>query len=291
MELIQSDNKNCSLARYDFPVEQPKGKIILFHGLGSCIESMAFYVKHFNRLGFSVYGVDLLGHGASDGVRGHVGRRRQLYKDIAALIVSVKAQKGDVPIILFGCSIGGNIVFSYRHFCNDANVFLSVAFNPMLELLYSVDRIVLYFLPVINLLSPAMTLSHGLNVTQLYGEKDSGFRSPQNHSRISMGTFHDVLHAAEIMLTSKAKPVTPGLILASAGDVICNYKSAKKLAAESNKYVDFIELDENISHAVTDDKTVGQLISLVTDYIEPRLDTYTPVDRAADDLPVHDADV
>ena len=261
MEQFASVSNRWQLARYDFPAESPKGKIVLLHGLGSCIDSMSVYCKYFNRMGYSVYGFDLLGHGASDGKRGHVGRRKYLYRDLTAFIASVKAcEDTSLPIFLYGSSLGGNIALSYRQFCKDDNVDAVIVCNPWLELLYTLDAVILKILPFLNFFLPRSTLKHGLNASQFYGTHVRTYRNGLNHSRISIRTFHETMRAAEKLFESKGKVMLPGLVMVSAGDAICNIKAAKRLANDSKSALSYVEFPDIVAHEIIEENRVQQVV-------------------------------
>jgi|GEM_PF-4334357 len=268
MEQFASVSNRWQLARYDFPAESPKGKIVLLHGLGSCIDSMAVYRKYFNQMGYSVYGFDLLGHGASDGKRGHIGRRKYLYRDLTAFITWVKEQAdASLPLFLYGSSLGGNIALSYRQFCKDENVDAVIACNPWLDLLYTVDAVILKVLPFLNFFAPRSTLKHGLNASQFYGTHVRTYRNGLNHSRISIRTFYETMQSAEKLFGSKEKATKRGLIMVSAGDAICNIKAAKRLANDSKSTLGYVEFQDIVAHEIIEEHRVLQVVTEADAYL------------------------
>ena len=56
----------------------------------------------------------LRGHGRSQGVRGACAPRKEVLKDIDALIEYAQAFYPGVPIVMYGHSMGGNITLDYR---------------------------------------------------------------------------------------------------------------------------------------------------------------------------------
>jgi alpha-beta hydrolase superfamily lysophospholipase len=95
------------VAGFLWDAENPRGNILLQHGLGEYAER---YVWQYNQLipklvakGFNVYAIDLPGHGDSEGLRGQVDLNEALMHHLAART----AIDSTLPLILFGHSLGG----------------------------------------------------------------------------------------------------------------------------------------------------------------------------------------
>jgi acylglycerol lipase len=95
------------------PEKSTKAVIALVHGLGEHsgrYQNMAdFYTKN----GFAVISFDLFGHGKSGGQRGHLPASETYLKGIDDLLAYAKSQYPNLPIILRGHSLGGEIVLWY----------------------------------------------------------------------------------------------------------------------------------------------------------------------------------
>lgn len=95
------------VAGFVWDAESPRANILLQHGLGEYSER---YVWQYNQLipklvarGFSVYAIDLPGHGDSEGLRGQVDLNEALMHHLAART----AIDSSLPLVLFGHSLGG----------------------------------------------------------------------------------------------------------------------------------------------------------------------------------------
>lgn len=93
--------------------EIPKGVICMVHGLGEHINRYKHVASFFNANGFAFYGNDHYGHGQSDGAKGHTPNYESLLEEVDNLIQIAKNENPDVPIYLYGHSMGGNIVLNY----------------------------------------------------------------------------------------------------------------------------------------------------------------------------------
>lgn len=88
------------------PHDQPRKKsaILLFHGITAYAGPYEQLLKPLVRRGFTVYGLDLRGHGLSDGARGDYPSRERLIKDLCEAVAFVKERHQKV--ILLGHSLG-----------------------------------------------------------------------------------------------------------------------------------------------------------------------------------------
>jgi acylglycerol lipase len=88
------------------PHAQPRkdSAILLFHGITAYAGPYELLLKPLVKRGFTVYGLDLRGHGLSDGVRGDYPSRERLVKDLceAVAFVNERHQK----VVLLGHSLG-----------------------------------------------------------------------------------------------------------------------------------------------------------------------------------------
>lgn len=86
------------------------GAIAIVHGLGGHSGQFGPVVHHFVPQGYAVYGIDLRGHGRSPGQRGYINHWSEFREDVTRLRHHVLAQHPDVPLFLWGHSLGGVIV-------------------------------------------------------------------------------------------------------------------------------------------------------------------------------------
>ena len=100
-----SDNQILFLRKWE--PQKPDAKktaILLFHGITAYSGPYGLITKPLAELGFIVYGLDLRGHGLSDGNRGDSPSRERFIKDLCEAIQFVKQHHPKV--VLLGHSLG-----------------------------------------------------------------------------------------------------------------------------------------------------------------------------------------
>ena len=95
------------------PEGQPRGVVILSHGLGEHAGRYHHVAEQFGAAGLATYALDHRGHGRSGGKRVYLRRIEEYTADFATLVGIAKREHPGVPKIVLGHSMGGAIVFSY----------------------------------------------------------------------------------------------------------------------------------------------------------------------------------
>ncbi len=95
------------------PGENLKAVILFVHGIGEHVHRYDHWAALFNKEGIGFVGVDLPGHGRSDGKRGHIKSYALLEEMIDILLKSCSQTFPGIPIYIYGHSLGGGIVLDY----------------------------------------------------------------------------------------------------------------------------------------------------------------------------------
>ena len=107
------------------PDESKKAVLAVVHGFG---EHSGRYMNLVNRLapaGFAVYGFDHRGHGRSPGQRGHIQSWDEFLGDVQAFLDTIRQKEKDMPLFLYGHSMGGLLVLSYGLHYDDIKGFIA----------------------------------------------------------------------------------------------------------------------------------------------------------------------
>jgi alpha-beta hydrolase superfamily lysophospholipase len=95
------------------PDDETRAAIALVHGLGEHSSRYGEVTDALVPHGFAFYSFDLRGHGRSPGARGHIMSWAQYREDVRRLVRRVGREQPDVPLFLYGHSMGGLIVLEY----------------------------------------------------------------------------------------------------------------------------------------------------------------------------------
>ncbi len=110
-----SSNGKTELAAYMTETEQPRAMVQISHGMCEYFLRYEGFAEHLAKEGFLVFGHDHLGHGNSAPTKEDLGFTAEkggadcLVADVFALSQSMKAKHPNLPLILFGHSMGSFI--------------------------------------------------------------------------------------------------------------------------------------------------------------------------------------
>ena len=102
---------NTELFYHLWGCPEPKGNIILTHGLAEHSETYEDLALKLNKLKWNVFAWDLRGHGRSEGKRGYVENFDDLSSDLELFVKEIdeKHNPDHLPNVFFGHSLGGLI--------------------------------------------------------------------------------------------------------------------------------------------------------------------------------------
>lgn len=110
-----SADKKSTLACYRFDCSQPRAMVQISHGMCEYIGRYSEFADYLGERGFLVFGHDALGHGSSVrsaddlGFTAEGGGAEYLVEDVHNLSLHMKREYPDLPLILFGHSMGSFI--------------------------------------------------------------------------------------------------------------------------------------------------------------------------------------
>lgn len=90
-----------------------RAHLLLVHGIAEHAGRHAHVATRLARAGIETHAYDLRGFGASGGPRAYVDGWSQHHDDLEDELVRVRAAAGDLPLVLYGHSMGGLIALGY----------------------------------------------------------------------------------------------------------------------------------------------------------------------------------
>jgi acylglycerol lipase len=91
----------------------PWARLLIVHGLAEHSGRYEHVGRHFAAAGIDAHGIDLRGFGGSGGRRAWVDRWSQHHDDLEHRIAALKSTSPDLPLVLYGHSLGGLVVLGY----------------------------------------------------------------------------------------------------------------------------------------------------------------------------------
>lgn len=237
---------------YSWHIENPDKVVCIVHGIGEYGGRFDRVAEAFRAKNMAVVALDLRGHGDSIEKKGHCAPRRAVLSDVSALITYAEKTYPKTPIVLYGHSMGGNIVLDYRArgaFNDYPSAYIISA--PWVRLVRPVPAPLYRIVKMMAKIAPSFTVSSDVNESELGNpETVRPYKeNPMVHNRISAqcavdgfeiglqledGTAEDNLRAAAI----------PTLIMHGSDDRICDVEGSRRISQRLEERGDNVEYIE-----------------------------------------------
>jgi acylglycerol lipase len=218
------------------PGDNTRAVIVLIHGLGEHIQRYAYWAELFKKEGIGFAGVDLPGHGRSEGRRGNIKSYTQLEEMIDILLSSCRKTFPGVPLFLYGHSLGGNIVLDYLLHKNP-KVKGAIVTSPFLRLAFEPPKFKLILASIMKNLVPGLIQPSGLNPDHLSHDKtvvEKYISDPLVHGKISVSLFNGMMVSAKYSLAHASELKVPILLLHGSDDLIVSPEGSREFAAKTD---------------------------------------------------------
>lgn len=247
-------------------LEEPVGSFCIIPGFGEHGGRYERMAEILNAANWNVYVLDNRGHGKSGGKRGHTPSYELLLSDVEEMLKSVRAAFTELPIVMFGHSMGGNIVANYMLRMNTNEISAFILSAPWFRLKQQppswqvkMGKMLLKIAPSLPQTQPVRTEV----LTKIKEEQQAYIDDPLVHGKITPSLFFGVTEAGEWALLHTEKLKKPGLVYHGTADPLIDFEASKAFAARARgKGVDWWEVDGALHEPHNDEEmdTVHQRI-------------------------------
>jgi Lysophospholipase len=203
---------NIQLFAQEFlPDEDIKAILVLVHGIGEHSSRYQSWADKFVNQGIAVFTYDQRGHGLSEGKRGSISSYDDFMNDIDLVLYKAKEKYPNLPIVLYGHSMGGGEVLN--HLLKRNNKYVGViSTSPWIISQASPPKMFIPLLRFLNRLIPNFSiktkfdsslLSHNPEVCRKYDEDEFV------HHWVSFRLFVEAYDAGYFVYNSEEKIKNP----------------------------------------------------------------------------------
>jgi alpha-beta hydrolase superfamily lysophospholipase len=217
------------------PGENLRAVVILVHGLGEHIQRYSNWAGLFNEAMIGFAGVDLPGHGRSEGKRGHIKNYTQTDEMINILLNECRKTFPGIPLFLYGHSLGGGIVLDFL-IRKDPRISGAIVTSPWLKLSFEPDPSKVKLAGIMKNIFPGLIQPSGLVVDHISHDQmvvDAYKNDPLIHDKISVSLFHSAMSAATNTLKNAVSLKKPLLLMHGTDDHICSPEGSREFASRA----------------------------------------------------------
>jgi acylglycerol lipase len=221
---------------------------------------------------FEVYAIDLIGHGLNPGRRGCIESYDGLMNEIEVAIKAVESKNPQLPVVLWGHSMGGNLVLNYL-LRKSRLPKCAIASGPMLRATRLPSRAFLWLARRLALLLPNYQLKtpvHYSDCTRDEAQQALMKNDQLFHKQLSLRLGAALIDSGQWALDHAERLHTPVLLVHSAQDQITSAVASTEFAQSSPKYCELKLLNEQL-HDVHRDIGSEAVLAFMCDWLRKRV--------------------
>lgn len=256
-------------------VAGPQAALVVVHGLWEHGRRYRELAEVMAGYGFSTYVMDLRGHGASGGRRGHVPSFDVFLQDLDRFRREVQGLVPvEMPLFLIGHSLGGLIALRYLEEY-DSPFRGSVITSPWLGTAVDMPRLKVVVAGLLDRLLPTFPFPYKLDASILSHDEErvEDYRAdPLIHSTITPRLFTQSSSAIELALRRGDRIDVPILFLLAGDDAVVDTERSLGFARSLPTGDVTIEVLEGHYHEVLQERGRGAVMAEIRDWMQDHLD-------------------
>ena len=260
------------------PSGVPRALLVIVHGFDDHIRRYAHVADFFAQRGFAVYGYDQIGHGESEGKRGHVAQFDHYIEDAKRFVAIAQTKTSDAPTFLIGHSMGGLVALRYgiMHpqglsgiITSGAGLMLSL---PVPGWKLFVSRVLSQLAPTFTLPNdiPAHLLTHDQTIVAMRANKQDRY----THYVASARWGAEFLAAQPDTLAQANRFTLPCLLLHGGADGIIHPDGSKRFHATCASADKTLKIYDSLYHEIFNELGKEQVLADVEAWLEKQLALY-----------------
>lgn len=224
------------------PSDPPEAVLFIVHGLGEHADRYEEMAKTFASQKIAVFAFDHRGHGKSEGKKGHAKSVDQLIEDTEHALMKCRSLFLEIPIFLFGHSMGGQVVASYLNKIKSKEIEGAIISSAWFRLVKPIAVWQLKLVKHVRALFPGITLSNGIDAAEISSVKTEVAlykNDPLIHDKISLSLFYSLFQNGINLINFAQLSKMPVLVCHGASDQITSPQSSEHFAKKLGDKAEF----------------------------------------------------
>jgi alpha-beta hydrolase superfamily lysophospholipase len=271
-KLVDADDRKLNAYCW-LPEKDPVAIVAIIHGLSDHIGRYEYLSEFFNFNRIATVGMDYQGHGKSPGKRGHIRSYDLLLSNVEKLLIETRLKYTDIPLFLYGHSLGGNIVANYilRHKSKEiCGVIIS---SPFLKLAFNPPKWKTTLAKIVGGIYPALTLSDEVDPKELSHDPVVGkkyLEDPLVHGKISAGVYNSSLKYGKWAIENAHLLNYPALIIHGEEDRLTSHVASEELAKKAGPYAT-LKIWKGLRHELHNEKNKDDVLNYICNWIRENI--------------------
>ncbi len=197
--------------------------IALAHGLGEHLARYTHVAQFFADNGIATVAYDRRGHGKSGGQRGHTPDYAFYLDEVQTLVSEAKSRFPNLPVFLYGHSMGANIVLNYALRRNVSDITGIISTGAVVRLAFRPNPFILFLGKITKVVYPSFTQKNQLETAALSRDKKvvaDYIADPLVHDSLSSVAGLGILEYADYLCNNAQKFPVPLYITHGGADQV-----------------------------------------------------------------------
>jgi acylglycerol lipase len=269
-------NNKFKLNVVSHELKDPKAILINLHGYGmhfqceyNCIETLQTRIDKFSPLKILCYGLELRGHGKSDGLKFHVHDYNDYIMDIHTLVLHINNKYPLLPIYMLGESMGAalSIIYSIKY-----NITGIILLGPMLDITDYINPILINIIMLISYIVPKWKIvqSSNNNIKLQY----KNYKNKCTYTSIEpamLSTSRECYKIINWIKQNTTKFTTPVLALHSIDDPVTSHQATidfiKNCKSTDKKFISI----PGYKHSLLSETNTNMTLLIVYEWFENKI--------------------
>lgn len=261
------------LIGYEYLVPKPKALVCLIHGLGEHSGRYEHVAQFFCEHEISFFIIDLRGHGQSEGKKGHASNYDALLTDIEELMMYARAEYNDLPMFLYGHSLGGNLVTNFCLLKSTSELSGAILSSPWFTLKNEPPHWKITLAKCVSKIWPGFTQANEINAEHLTHdlELNAKYLTDESvHDKISVKLFSDCHDHGKWALAHTERLKIPLLALHGEQDEITSKEGTLEFASQRPELITYESLAE-CKHEPHNDLKKEEVLKRILKWVKERI--------------------
>ena len=261
----------------DWHTPHPRAVVGIIHGLGEHCRRYDNLAAFFHTKQVAVVGYDRQGFGRSEGQRGHAASYTHYLDGVAQLLVQCQRRYPELPVFLYGQSMGGQLLLTYL-IKRRPRIAGAIVTSPHIATGFKPNPLVVGLGKLLRRIRPSQTLDNQLDLSRLSRDPDVQrvySADPLNHQRISAQVGIDLLERAEFLERYAGGLAVPTLLLHGSADGITAHDASAAFARRNSQGVHWRSYP-GFYHELHNEPGREEVLSDIWQWMEKVLFTPTP---------------
>lgn len=251
--------------------KKAKAVMVITHGFGEHSGRYHPMAETLAAQGIAVISLDLEGHGKLTPKKGVVRSYDIFHADVSLLLDEARARFKDLPVFLYGHSMGGGLVLNYG-LTKAPDVAGYLVSAPLIIPADPVPGALRAIVKLLRPLLPNMTIKNtvpGEYVSSIPEEQTRYENDPYNHGRLGLGLAADIIDGGEWVGDNAERWEAPLLLMHAKADKLTQFAATETFAAKA-KNCTFMAM-EYCEHEMHNDVVKDDIINAMAEFILERL--------------------